>query len=129
MFQKKGKEMKKAARVFIIISMVVGCFLIYPIILGYIALKKIDEDAPKDEIFLWGVLIAAFVSQIGGILMILYTIDENKRGIPVTVVNAEENAKDLNVEERLKNIRDLLDRQVIDQEEYDQRRAEILKNL
>ena len=56
--------MYTAARVFIIISMVFGAFLIYPLVLGFTA-----KD-PKDLTVL-AILVLIFSSLIAGILMLL----------------------------------------------------------
>ena len=62
--------MKQAAKIFIIIGMVCQFWLIFPIIVGMMALKKIDTAQSKSE--LTGTAIATLIlcNMIGGILML-----------------------------------------------------------
>ena len=62
--------MKTAAKVFLILGMVVQCFLIYPIILGALAIKKINNAKTAKELTGWGVVSLLIVNLIGGILML-----------------------------------------------------------
>lgn len=59
-----------AAKVFIIIGMVLNCFLIYPLVVGILALNKIKEAKTKDELITVGVLTLIFCNIIGGILIL-----------------------------------------------------------
>lgn len=63
--------MKTAAKVFIIIGMVVQCFLVYPIILGIFALKKLNNAQKKSDLTVWAIITLLLVNTIGGILMLL----------------------------------------------------------
>ena len=60
--------MKQVAKVFIIISMIVGIFAIYPTILGAIALNKMKEGPLSTG---WKVVILLFVNTISGILLLV----------------------------------------------------------
>lgn len=60
--------MKQIARIFIIISMVVGICAIYPTILGAIALKKMKEGPLSMG---WKIVILLFVNTIAGILLLV----------------------------------------------------------
>lgn len=62
--------MKTAAKVFIIIGMVVGCWMILPLIFGGIALSKMKKATKKEELTVWAVLVLLFCNVIGGILML-----------------------------------------------------------
>ena len=62
--------MKKAAKVFIIIGMVVGFWMITPIIFGCIALKKLKNAREKSEITAISILTLIFCSTLGGIFML-----------------------------------------------------------
>ena len=59
--------MLKAARIFIIIGMILGCWYIFPIIFGAIALKKLKNNEMTTG---WKVLVLIFVSVIGGIFLL-----------------------------------------------------------
>ncbi len=62
--------MKVAAKVFIILGMIFQGILIFPIIIGAIALKKLKTVTSKSELTAIGVLTLLFVNLIGGILML-----------------------------------------------------------
>ena len=62
--------MKTAAKVFIIIGMIVGCWTILPLIFGGITLSKLKKAQSKSERVAWGVLDIFFCSFIGGILVL-----------------------------------------------------------
>lgn len=64
----KGKIMKDIAKIFIIISMVVGICAIYPTVLGAIALKKMKEGPLSMG---WKVVILLCVNTISGILLLV----------------------------------------------------------
>ena len=60
--------MKTAAKVFIIIGMIVGFWSILPLIFGFSALKKIKNDEVTVGT---GVLTLIFVNVIAGILLLV----------------------------------------------------------
>lgn len=59
--------MKTAAKVFIILSMIAGFWMIYPLVLGIIAIKKINNDTITTG---WAVVVLLFVNLIAGILLL-----------------------------------------------------------
>ncbi len=59
--------MKTAAKVFIILGMVVGFWMILPLIFGFIALKKMKTQKPSTGIC---VCVLLFCNLIGGILLL-----------------------------------------------------------
>ena len=62
--------MKTAAKVFIIIGMVVGFWMILPLVFGILALKKLNTATSKSELVGMGICTLLFVNIIGGILML-----------------------------------------------------------
>jgi len=62
--------MKTAAKIFIWIGMILQFFLIYPIIIGIIALRKIDDAYSASELKGIGVATLFLCSVLGGILML-----------------------------------------------------------
>lgn len=62
--------MKQTIKVFIIVGMVSSFILIFPIIVGMIALRKLEEANSREELRGMGVLTLIFCSQIAGILML-----------------------------------------------------------
>ena len=63
--------MKTAAKVFLIIRIIFSFYLIYPLVLGIIACKKLDECKDIKEIHKWGIICLILVSLIGGIIMLV----------------------------------------------------------
>ena len=68
--------MKKAAEVFIIIGMILGFPTIIPLIVGGIALNKLDEAEDSSEITGIAILTIFFCSRIAGILMLCLSDDD-----------------------------------------------------
>ena len=68
--------MKKAAEVFIIIGMILGCLGIIPLIVGSIALTKLDEAEDSADIIGIAILTILFCSPIAGILMLCLSDDD-----------------------------------------------------
>lgn len=68
--------MKTAAKVFIIIGMVVGCWMIYPLVVGFFALKKLKTATNKEELKVMSIVALLFCNIIGGILMLLIPDEE-----------------------------------------------------
>ena len=62
--------MKTAAKVFIILGMVLQCFLIFPLIVGFIALKKLKNAKSKSELTVIAIVTLLLCNTIGGILML-----------------------------------------------------------
>lgn len=62
--------MKTAAKVFIIIGMVIGCWTILPLIFGGITLSKMKTATKKEDLTVWAVLTLIFCSLVGGILLL-----------------------------------------------------------
>lgn len=84
--------MKQTAKVFIWLGMIFQCVLIYPIVIGILALKKIDEAQSTDELKTLGIITTLFCSLLGGLFMLeikneeLMGIEPRKR----VVVSSEE---------------------------------------
>lgn len=62
--------MKQTAKVFIWIGMISQCILIFPIIFGILALKKINTATSKKDLQTLGILTIFFCSILGGIFML-----------------------------------------------------------
>ena len=64
--------MKTVAKVFIILSMIFNCLLIYPIILGAIVLKKMKKAQCKADFGIgWAIVTLLFVNLIAGIVLLV----------------------------------------------------------
>jgi hypothetical protein len=106
--------MKKAAKVFIIIGMVLGFYAIVPIIVGILALKKLNEASRAQELETLGILTIIFCSVLGGILMLCVKDDDLSASAPDYI----QNIKDLN---------ELYKGGSLTKEEYETLKAEQLK--
>ena len=124
--------MKKAAKVFLILGMVLQAILIYPIILGIFAIKKIDNAQSKNDLTTWGIISIFFVSTVGGILMLLIPEEEYsayayyRAHHPGETYDTPKSNGD-NYIQRIKDLKELLDSGAITQEEYDKLKAEELE--
>lgn len=79
--------MKNTAKVFIWIGIIAQCFLIYPIVVGVIALQKLNEIRKKEEIQTIGILTLFFCSLVGGIIMLTMTDKDLSENRTVNTVN------------------------------------------
>lgn len=80
--------MKKCAKVFIWIGIIFQFFLIYPIVVGVIALQKLDEATQKEDVQTVAILTLLFCNMVGGIIMLTMTdndLSQNKVVIDTTV--------------------------------------------
>ena len=68
--------MKTAAKVFIIIAMIITFWLIIPIIVGSIALNKLKTAQSKNELTGIGICTIFFCSLLGGIFMLCISDEE-----------------------------------------------------
>ena len=68
--------MKTAAKIFIIIGMIVGFWYILPLIFGFIALKKLKTAKKKEELTVTAILTLLFCNILGGIFMLLIKDEE-----------------------------------------------------
>ncbi|MBU4689834.1 hypothetical protein [Mycoplasma zalophidermidis] len=71
----KDQTLKTITKVFLIISIIFGFWLIFPLVLGILALKKLDSN-DSDEILVWGIISLLFVNLISGILMIVDSLSK-----------------------------------------------------
>ena len=76
--------MKKVAKIFIIIGMICGCWLIFPIILGAKNLRRINNNIPISVHN--KIMVLLFVNTVAGILLLCDHSDDAP-----AEVKAEEN--------------------------------------
>ena len=72
--------MKTTAKVFIWIGMIYNFYLIFPIVFGCLALKKLKTATTRDELRTMAVLCLSFCNTVGGILMLTMTDKELSQG-------------------------------------------------
>ncbi len=65
--------MKTAAKVFIIIGMIAGCWYILPLVFGFIALSKMKNNQMTTG---WKICVLLFVNIIAGILLLCMPNEE-----------------------------------------------------
>jgi hypothetical protein len=63
--------MKQAAKIFIWLSIVLGFWVILPVVFGLPALKKLDTSKTTAELGSSPILVLLFVNVIAGILMLV----------------------------------------------------------
>ena len=68
--------MKTAAEVFIILGMISGFAAIIPLVVGIIALTRLDEAEDSADIIGIGILTFFVCSPIGGVLMLCLSDDD-----------------------------------------------------
>ena len=74
--------MKTAAKVFLIISLIMRFMFIVPLIIDIIALRKLEKKTNPKNLVVIGVLVLIFSSLIAGILMLLMKpsdLEENRQ--------------------------------------------------
>ena len=68
--------MKKPARVFLVIGIIIGFFTIITPIIGMTALNRLNNPRNTNDKKIWGILSLIFVSIIGGIFYLLISDNE-----------------------------------------------------
>lgn len=143
--------MKTAAKVMIIISMVFGCWLVFPIVFGILALIKLDEVKKKDDLLVWAILSLFLVNIVAGIIMLCMSDEDLKENnkekkeeqvSPNNVVEAEayvvnddintkkENYKEFQTSiDKLEKLYELKEKKIISEEEYENLKKDLLKKL
>lgn len=87
--------MKKASKVFIWLGMIFQFFLIYPIVIGVLALKKINRASTREELQTFGIITTLFCSLLGGVFMLCIENEDLKDN---NVINNDTNNQEQNVE-------------------------------
>jgi len=120
--------MKKAAKIFLVIGMVLTFFLIYPIVLGIIAYRKLDEEnISRDDLVLWGILSLFFVSPVAGLLILLLKPEDFDQS---QSINGDKKHTSKNyAADRLVQLKKLFDEGVINEHAYYKKKEEIVKEL
>lgn len=65
--------MKNCAKIFIWIGIIFQFFLIYPVVVGVIALQKLDEATKKEDVQTIGILTLLFCNMVSGIIILTMT--------------------------------------------------------
>ena len=122
--------MKKAAKIFLILGMVFQFYLIFPIVLGVIAIKKLeDEESTDEDIRLWGILSLFLVSTLGGVFMLLIKPEELGGYESKNSSNTGSITRNSELTNRLLVLKSLFDDGIIDHDTYVAKRESITKEL
>ena len=88
--------MKTASKIFIWMGMILGGVLIFPIVVGILALKKINRAQSFQELQTMGVLTLLFCSFLGGIFMLCIKNEELCFDSNVNIIKYEKKTVDNN---------------------------------
>ena len=134
--------MKTAAKIFIIIGMIIGFWMILPIIFGALSLGKINTATQKSELVGLGICTLIFCSVLGGIFMLCIPEEQLNQGGAVapapaqaTAAGSSTNAKPEakkstgEVADSLKKLKELKDAGTITDEEYDKMKKDLLSKM
>lgn len=127
--------MKTAAKVFIILGMILQFYLIFPIIVGAIALSKLNAARAKSELTGIGICTLLLCSLLGGIFMLCISDAELVGATDGNSVKTEvrepasEKTEDNSAADELKNLKKLLDDGIIDEETYNEKRQKYVDLL
>ena len=133
--------MKTAAKVFIIIGMVIGFWMILPLIFGGLAISKINSATQKEELVGFGVCALLFCSMVGGILMLCIpeselnpanttktsTVDVTSES--ATTQNDTNKTSTDNVAESLRKLNALKEAGSISDEEFEKMKKDVLSRI
>jgi hypothetical protein len=118
--------MKTAAKVFLIIGMVSTFYLIFPVVIGIIAINKLENAKDDEDLKVWAWLSIFLVSTIGGVFMLLMISE----GDNVSQKSAfSRNKRISNSSTKLTELKTLYDDGIIDEKTYNEKRKEYLRDL
>lgn len=124
--------MKTAAKVFIILGIVFTFYLIVPLIIGVIALNKLENVQNKDKLTGIAICTLLFCSLLGGIFMLCIPDTEFNSTIGATNGNFEQPREDKrfsDVTKNLSQLKKLLDDGIITQDIYEEKRKKYIENI
>ena len=125
----------KAAKVFIWIGMIFQFYLIFPIIVGVLALDKIKTANTQEELKTMGILTMFFCNLIGGILMLnISTYDLQNRKNYIYIYEEDIPQKNMKTKEdnsvsTLRMLYDLKQQGIITEEEFNEKKKKYLEQL
>ena len=116
--------MKKASKVFLVLGMIFQFYLIFPIIVGANAIKRINNARTVDELRGYGIASIICVSVLGGIFMLCIRQEELNNDYKSEALDEYDDSV-----ERLIELKSLLDDGIIDKETYEEKRKKYLEEL
>ena len=134
----------KTIKFFIILGMILGAILIFPIIVGAITLNRLNEAKKKEDITGVAICTLIFCSVIAGILMLCMTEDDfakknsltkyEQKLVDSVICAMDEETEDNDVYDdeivvKLRKLKALFNEGLIDEKEYLERRKRYLDEL
>lgn len=118
--------MLKVARILIIISMIFGFILIFPIFVGKYALDKLDNARSHDDLKKPAIIVLLFSNFLAGLLLLLsnqqdlneYQKYRSNGNVSIIINGNESGNTDINVITYLLKLKELYDNQIIDEQTY-----------
>ncbi len=123
--------MKTCVKVLIWVGMIIQFYMIYPIVFGILALKKLDSFKDRDELIKYSVLTMVFCSLAGGIVMLFMNEEKkpstNNDNTNKEVVEGEATIQNtLTMEEELLNAKRLFEEGTISEADYNEIKSKII---
>ena len=129
----------KTIKFFIILGMILGAILIFPTIVGAITLNRLNQAKKKEDITGVAICTLIFCSVIAGILMLCMTEDDFVKKYQQKVVDSfiyamDDGSEDNDVYDdeiavKLRKLKALFEEELIDEQEYLERRNKYLDEL
>lgn len=131
--------MRSLAKFFTIMGIICECWLVLPLIVGILSIKSIDNAKTKDDLVALAICNMLFCSFLGGLFMLLIPesdFKQNKTHVSTSPKMLEQyfdkkqenSSQDPDSIDLLERYKSLLDKGIITQEEYEQKKSEIMKN-
>lgn len=127
--------MKTAAKVFIWIGMIGGAICVFPLVIGILALKKIEEAKSLSELQGWGIAVLLCCSTLGGIFMLNIRQEDLTDNDTISAQQAPtQSSQELNnnshhIEQELMKAQELHNAGILTDDEYQEIRKSIIDKL
>ena len=124
--------MKTAAKVFLIIGMVLQFYFVLPIIFGAITISKINNARYKSELTGWGVVSIIFVSVLGGIFTLCipgYEFSHKPQYTSTSSSSSSTSSSNSTTFKKLADLKSLYDDGIIDEATYNEKRQKYLREI
>ena len=134
----------KTIKFFIILGMILGAILIFPTIVGVITLNRLNQAKKKEDITGVAICTLIFCSVIAGILMLCMTEDDfvkkeqltkyQQKVVDSFIYAMDDGSEDNDVYDdeiavKLRKLKALFEEELIDEQEYLERRNKYLDEL
>ena len=113
--------MKTVAKVFIIISACLTFYLIFPVVICVLSIKKMDTASNASDLKVLGIITLLFCSTIGGILMLCMKDDDLKDNPNISISKSKDDYIS-----NIKELKQLYDSGALTEAEYNKLKAEQL---